>query len=52
MKHWSRLHRDCAISILGDSKNLTRDSSGKPGLTLRLALLWAGSWTRGPSPLK
>lgn len=52
IKHWSRLHRDCAISVLGDSKNLTGDSPGKPGLTLRLPLLWAGGGTRGPSPLK
>lgn len=52
IKPWSRRQRDCAISILGDSKNLSGDSPGKPFVTLRLALLWAGGWTRGLSHLK
>lgn len=53
IKDWNRLHRDCASSILGDSKNLIPDSPGKPGLTLMLDLFWSGSLIiHLPPPLK
>lgn len=43
---------ETAISIPADSKNLTEDSPGQPGLTLKLALLLSGPWTRRPFPPK
>lgn len=40
------VQRRCGISTLGDLQNSSEDRSVQPDLTLKLALPWAGIWTR------
>ena len=42
-------HRNCGISsTFVGIQNLSRNGTKQPSVTLNLALLWAGGWTRWP----